>query len=113
MSKFSVRYDQLRFSESQNEEIHQALDLAVQAHDGQLRASGEPFIVHPIAVAETVAEWGLDYEAIVAALLHDVVEDTGITLGQITESFGSKVAELVDGVTKLRLSASPRPAADS
>jgi guanosine-3',5'-bis(diphosphate) 3'-pyrophosphohydrolase len=87
--------------------------MASRAHAGQSRASGEPYITHPVAVAEIVAQWGLDEEAVVAALLHDVVEDTDTTLAKLELEFGPKVAELVDGLTKMRLSASPRPAADS
>jgi GTP diphosphokinase / guanosine-3',5'-bis(diphosphate) 3'-diphosphatase len=83
------------------------------AHEEQQRASGEAFIIHPIAVAELVAEWGLDHEAVMAALLHDVVEDTEATSETLSQEFGFKVAELVEGVTKLRLSISPRPSADS
>src|ERR1700722_20011636 len=113
MNKFSVQYDSQRYSAEQNSAIHDALNFAVQAHNTQLRASGEPYIIHPVAVAEIVASWGLDYEAVMAALLHDVVEDTNATVEDLTEKFGPKVAELVDGVTKLRLSASPRPAPDS
>ncbi|MDB5178082.1 MAG: (p)ppGpp synthetase SpoT/RelA [Patescibacteria group bacterium] len=113
MNKFSIQYDQERYTESQNNLVDQALVLAVTAHDGQLRASGEPYVIHPIAVAEQVAKWGLDHEAVMAALLHDVVEDTDVTVVELTERFGPKVAELVDGVTKLRLSTSPRPAATS
>ena len=110
---FSVRYDTSKYTQSQNDVIDSALDFAVRAHTGQLRASGEPYIIHPIAVAETVASWGLDHEAITAAILHDVAEDTGATLDELSGRFGIKVAELVDGVTKLRLSSSPRPPADS
>ncbi|HSX01247.1 MAG TPA: RelA/SpoT family protein, partial [Candidatus Saccharimonas sp.] len=70
-------------------------------------------MVHPQAVAEIVADWGLDAESVMAALLHDVIEDTDVTLKELQERFGDKVAELVDGVTKLRLSNLPGPAADS
>lgn len=108
MSNFSVHFDRSRFTAKQLDEIERARDYAVTAHSGQQRASGEAFVIHPIAVAEIVAEWGLDHEAVMAALLHDVVEDTSVTLVQLEQAFGSKVAELVDGVTKLRLSATPR-----
>jgi len=113
MNQFSVRYDQSKYLDSQNDMIAAALDFAVRAHDGAFRASGQPYIIHPIAVAETVASWGMDHEAIAAALLHDVVEDTDATLEDLAGQFSPKVAELVDGVTKLRLSSSPRPPADS
>ena len=75
--------------------------VAARAHEGQLRRSGEPYIVHPLAVAAIVAELGLDDLTIVAALLHDAVEDTRITLDQIGEQFGPVVTAIVDGVTKL------------
>lgn len=113
MNKFSVHIEQNRYNAEQNAAIDRALDYAVTAHDGQLRASGEPFVTHPLAVAEIVASWHLDYEAVMAALLHDVVEDTSVTADDVKHEFGEKVAYLVDGVTKLRLSKTPRPAADS
>src|SRR4051812_41625251 len=81
--------------------VNQALDLAVQAHEGQRRASGEPYVTHPIASAQILADLGIDPVAIEAALLHDVPEDTEYNLSDIEERFGSEVARLVDGVTKL------------
>ncbi|HVB92274.1 MAG TPA: bifunctional (p)ppGpp synthetase/guanosine-3',5'-bis(diphosphate) 3'-pyrophosphohydrolase [Acidimicrobiales bacterium] len=75
--------------------------IALSAHDGQFRRSGEPYITHPVAVATIVAELGLDAQTVAAALLHDAVEDTGLTLQVIEESFGEGVAKVVDGVTKL------------
>ncbi len=81
--------------------IEQAYLYAARAHAGQLRASGEDYIIHPLGVAIVLAEIGLDTDTIVAALLHDVVEDTDVTLAEIEEKFGSTVARLVDGVTKL------------
>ncbi len=113
MNNFSVRYDKDRFNQEQNAVIGDALAFAVAAHSGQLRASGEPYVTHPIAVAEIVADWGLDYEALAAALLHDVVEDTGATPQVLNGRFGQEVAGLVDGVTKLRLSTAPRLPEDS
>ena len=74
---------------------------AVKAHEGQFRRSGEPYITHPVAVATIVAELGLDAQTVAAALLHDAVEDTGLTLDAITQTFGDGVARVVDGVTKL------------
>src|SRR5580700_82175 len=74
---------------------------ALAAHDGQFRRSGEPYITHPIAVATIVAELGLDAQTVAAALLHDAVEDTGLTLESIESAFGPGVAKVVDGVTKL------------
>ncbi len=113
MNKMFVRYDRNRFSDSQNQLIDEALEFAVRAHEGQVRATGQPYVIHPIAVAEIVADWGLDHEAVMAGLLHDVVEDTPVTAAELKKRFGAKVGELVEGVTKLRLSATPRPAVDS
>ena len=72
-----------------------------EAHQGQIRLSGEPYITHPLAVAGALAEWRMDVQAIVAALLHDVMEDTAVTKAQIAERFGKQVADLVDGLSKL------------
>ncbi|MGN6806808.1 MAG: RelA/SpoT family protein, partial [Trinickia sp.] len=72
-----------------------------EAHLGQYRQSGEPYITHPVAVAETCAGWKLDAQSIMAALLHDVMEDQGVTKAELAERFGAKVAELVDGLSKL------------
>jgi RelA/SpoT family (p)ppGpp synthetase len=113
MTNISVQYDKEKYQQKQNDLIEEAVRFAQSAHGEQTRASGEPYIIHPLAVAETVAAWGLDHEAVIAAILHDVVEDTDVSLEMVSERFGSKVAELVDGVTKLRLSTSPRPSADS
>ncbi len=71
------------------------------AHAGQLRQSGEPYISHPVAVAEILADWRLDGQALVAALLHDVMEDTSVTKAEISDTFGKPVADLVDGLSKL------------
>ena len=81
--------------------IAQAYAFSDVAHQGQMRASGEEYITHPLAVASICASWKLDAQALMAALLHDVVEDTGITKEHIAEKFGAPVAELVDGVSKL------------
>ncbi|MDX9870989.1 MAG: bifunctional (p)ppGpp synthetase/guanosine-3',5'-bis(diphosphate) 3'-pyrophosphohydrolase [Clostridia bacterium] len=78
-----------------------AYELARQAHDGQLRNSGEPYIIHPVAVALMLAQLELDLPTIAAALLHDVVEDTKITLADVEKTFGAETAYLVGGVTKL------------
>src|SRR5258707_6787863 len=83
------------------EPVGQAFDLAVLAHEGQPRATGEPFVTHPIASAQILAELGIDTIAIQAALLHDVPEDTEYSLTDVEERFGAEVAQLVDGVTKL------------
>ena len=82
-------------------ELERAFFRARDAHEGQLRKSGEPYITHPIAVAEILADLGMDLATINAALLHDTVEDTKITLEAIRHDFGNEVADLVDGVTKL------------
>lgn len=81
--------------------IRQALSTARLAHAGQKRKSGEPYLIHPIAVAQLVADMGMDSETVCAALLHDVVEDTSVSLDSIREDFGEEVAMLVDSVTKL------------
>jgi GTP pyrophosphokinase len=81
--------------------IRRAGQMALSAHDGQFRRSGEPYITHPIAVATIVAELGLDAQTVAAALLHDAVEDTGLTLEIIDKAFGPAVSKVVDGVTKL------------
>ena len=82
--------------------IHQALIIAYNGHDGQMRKSGEPYIHHPIQVAKIVAkDIGLDYISIAAAILHDTVEDTSITLDDLNESFGLEISRIVDGLTKI------------
>ncbi|MGA2036526.1 MAG: HD domain-containing protein, partial [Acidimicrobiales bacterium] len=81
--------------------ITQAGQAATVAHQGQVRQSGHPFITHPVAVATIVADLGLDARSVAAALLHDAVEDTGMTLSQVSEEFGPEVGAIVDGVTKL------------
>ncbi|WP_460603584.1 RelA/SpoT family protein [Jatrophihabitans fulvus] len=78
-----------------------AYDVAEECHRGQLRKSGDPYITHPLAVATILAELGMDTTTLIAALLHDTVEDTGKTLEGVREQFGEQVALLVDGVTKL------------
>jgi GTP pyrophosphokinase len=82
--------------------VQDALEFAQKAHDGQLRKSGEPFIEHPIATAVQLAEMRLDATTLAAALLHDVIEDTGVTYNDLAKRFGPEVARLVDGVTKLK-----------
>jgi GTP pyrophosphokinase len=83
------------------EQVRRAYRFADEAHLGQLRNSGEPYITHPIAVAAQCAEWKLDAQALMAALLHDAIEDCGVTKAELIERFGAPVAELVDGLTKL------------
>ena len=81
--------------------LKQAYIVAREAHDGQMRSSGEPYITHPVAVALNLAKMNLDHETLMAALLHDVIEDTATTKDELAELFGHTVAELVEGVSKL------------
>ena len=91
-----------------------AFEKAEAAHQGQLRKSGDPYITHPIAVAEILIELGLDSATICAALLHDTVEDTEYSLEQLRLDFGDEIAGLVDGVTKLdRLTYGPTAEAET
>ena len=87
--------------ESEIKRIREAYKYADAAHLGQFRASGEPYITHPIAVAGLCSDWKLDAQAIMAALMHDVMEDSGATKLDLAERFGAATAELVDGLTKL------------
>ena len=93
MLKFNPKYD--------IDLIGRAFDVAEEMHRNQLRKSGEPNLIHPMAVAEILADLGMDEDTIIAGLLHDVVEDTEYTKDQLIEEFGEEVALLVDGVTKL------------
>ncbi len=86
---------------AQVEEIYQAYLVGAEAHEGQRRVSGEPYISHPVAVARILAEMRMDRKSIIAAILHDVIEDTPTAKEQIAAQFGEEVAELVDGVSKL------------
>ncbi len=81
--------------------IEEAYQFSDTAHHGQFRKSGHPYISHPVAVADIVADWQLDAQAVMAALLHDVMEDTEVSKQEITERFGKPVADLVDGLSKL------------
>ncbi len=81
--------------------VRKAYRFADEGHLGQLRKNGEPYITHPIAVATQCTEWKLDAQALMAALMHDVMEDCGVTKSDLIEKFGSSVADLVDGLTKL------------
>lgn len=82
-------------------EVYRAYLISAEAHEGQLRKSGEPYITHPLAVAAILAQMHMDASSIIAAILHDVLEDTSITKEQIVAEFGEEVGELVDGVSKL------------
>ena len=81
--------------------IKHAIEVAKEAHEGQFRKTGEPYIIHPLAVKKILEEWGMDEDTIIAGVLHDTVEDTDLTLDDIRKEFGESVAFLVDGVTKL------------
>ena len=86
---------------AEHKKVHEAFKFADEAHLGQFRATGEPYITHPIAVAGLCADWKLDVQAIMAALMHDTIEDQGVTKAELIERFGAPTAELVDGLTKL------------
>lgn len=89
------------YGEEEYAVLLRAYDFAREAHDGQKRASGEPYFIHPCAVAEILVDLGLDAPTVAAALLHDVIEDTPVTEEQVRENFGDEVLGLVSGVTKL------------
>lgn len=89
------------YSQEQVAMLQKAVDYATEKHHGQTRKSGEPYITHPLQVAATLIDWGMDIDSIVAGVLHDTVEDTDATLEEIVELFGKDVAFLVDGVTKV------------
>ena len=81
--------------------IRRAYECANKAHDGQKRKNGDPYIIHPVSVAEIIVEMGLDTDSICAGLLHDCIEDTAFGYDEIKEQFGESVADLVNGVTRL------------
>ena len=81
--------------------VRRAYYYAEQAHEGQFRRSGEPYVSHPLSVAGILSEMHMDHQSLMAAMLHDVIEDTGITKTAIKSQFGNTVADLVDGVSKL------------
>ena len=81
--------------------VEQAIEVATKAHEGQLRKTGEPYIIHPLAVMKILQEWNMDEDTVIAGILHDTVEDTNLTLKEIEDQFGKDVAFLVNGVTKL------------
>src|SRR5690348_1872985 len=84
--------------------VEQAVQLGKKAHEGQRRRSGETYFSHPVAVAHMLSDLGADADTIIAALLHDTIEDTALTLPEIDKRFGGSVAMLIDGVTKLNSS---------
>lgn len=102
-----LMYDELKeqasklFSEKEAALIDKAFRIADECHKKQKRSSGEPYIIHPIAVATIVLNYGMDYQSVAAAMLHDTVEDTDITLDDICKEFGPEITALVDGLTKL------------
>lgn len=101
-ASFAALTDRLDYLSAEDTEmVRRAYRFADEAHLGQMRNSGEPYITHPIAVAAQCAEWKLDAQALMAALLHDAIEDCGVTKPELIERFGAPVAELVDGLTKL------------
>lgn len=100
--------------EAQTERVLRAFQVGAEAHAGQERKSGEPYITHPVAVAGILAELGLDAETIIAAILHDTLEDTELSRESLSAEFGEVVADLVDGVTKLdKMRFSSRQEADA
>ncbi|MFM7847857.1 MAG: RelA/SpoT family protein [Rubrivivax sp.] len=99
---FAQLSEQLHYlAKADLKKVREAYKFADEAHLGQYRASGEPYITHPIAVAGLCAEWRLDAQALMAALMHDSMEDCGITKEELIERFGAPTAEMVDGLTKL------------
>lgn len=89
------------YDEEQYDELSFAIDFATEKHSGQKRKSGEPFVIHPIAVAGILVEWGMDNDSVIAGVLHDTIEDTDTTYEEIEKYFGRDVAFLVAGVTKV------------
>jgi hypothetical protein len=102
VASFAALTDKLGYlPKAEQKKVREAFKFADEAHLGQFRASGEPYITHPIAVAGLCADWKLDVQAIMAALMHDAMEDCGVTKHELIERFGAATAELVDGLTKL------------
>lgn len=105
--KYNDRFDELRqlmtesYSPAEIDLVVKAYELAANAHKDQRRYSGEPYIMHPVAVARILFDLGMDHQSIIAAILHDTVEDTDVTLDDLKEAFGDDIAQLVNGVTKL------------
>ena len=102
-SKYTELIAKIKGDMSENDKIkiHEAYDCATEAHEGQKRRDGSDYVTHPIAVAEIVAEMGLDAESLISALLHDCIEDTEVGYDKIKAKFGKEVADIVEGVSKL------------
>lgn len=96
-----LEYARPNYEENELLELDHAIDFATDHHKDQKRRSGEPYVIHPLHVAHTLIEWGMDIDSVLAGVLHDTVEDTAATLQQIESLFGRDVAFLVDGVTKV------------
>ena len=88
-------------NENEQAELEKAIAYAFHAHDGQTRKSGEPYITHPLAVATQLAIWHMDVQGLCAGVMHDVLEDTGVTKVEMAAEFGDTIAEMVDGLSKL------------
>jgi guanosine-3',5'-bis(diphosphate) 3'-pyrophosphohydrolase len=101
MGEVLIRTVQRHDADANVDRLRKAIEFAIEAHGDQPRASGEPFVTHPIASAQILADLGIDPIAIEAAVLHDVPEDTEYSLSDVEERFGAEIAQLVDGVTKL------------
>ena len=91
----------LYYTEDQVLMLDRAIDIATEAHANQKRASGDPYITHPLAVASFLISWGMDINSIVSGVLHDTVEDTSVTIEYVEETFGKDIANLVNGLTKV------------
>lgn len=96
-----IEHAKPHYSDDQLLELDHAIDFATQAHAGQKRKSGEPYIIHPLTTADTLIEWSMDIDTVIAGVLHDTIEDSSATVDQIESLFGRDVAFLVDGVTKV------------
>ncbi len=102
LSYYERERDTLNFTDDEIKSIWFAFTFARDAHQGQNRLSGEPFVSHPLAISKILIDLGMDAETIIASLLHDVVEDTPITIEEIEEKFGNRISAMVDGVTTLK-----------
>lgn len=96
-----IEHAKPHYTETEISALELAIDLATKAHSNQKRASGEKFITHPMAVADTLISWGMDIDSVIAGLLHDTIEDTEVTYEDIKNNFDDNIAFLVDGVTKV------------